>query len=87
MLISPDHDTDSTEESEGAYAAVHDSDVDMWMEDTVDAPEGLDLPGDLDMEQGSDEEEEEHKQNEDEEEEDEEGEDEEEGGGGGGGGG
>ena len=45
MSISPDDDTDSTEESDGQYDSEHDSDVDMCMEDDWDAPHAVDFSG------------------------------------------
>jgi len=48
MSISPDDDTDSAE-SHGEYNSEQDSDVDMSMKDEVDAPDGVDLDGDVDM--------------------------------------
>jgi len=38
MSISSDVDTNSTQESDSAYDSEHDSDVDMGMQDDVDAP-------------------------------------------------
>jgi hypothetical protein len=59
MSISSDDDIDSTE-LEGEYDSEPDSDVDMRMEDHVDAPDGVVLDGDVDMERdGEDEEDEE----------------------------
>jgi hypothetical protein len=37
VSISSDNDTKSTEESDGEHDANHDSDLDMGMEDDVDA--------------------------------------------------
>jgi len=73
MSISSDDDTDSAE-LDGEYDS--ELDVDMCMEDDVDAPDGVDIHGDVDMERdgedGEDEEEEDEKEeevvNEDEEE-------------------
>jgi len=41
MSMSSDDDTDSTE-SDGKYHSELDPDVDMRMEDDVDAPDGVD---------------------------------------------
>jgi len=49
MSISSDDDTDSTK-SDGEYYSECDSDVDMCMEDDVDALDGIDSDGDVDME-------------------------------------
>jgi len=49
VSICSDDDTDSTE-SDGEYYLEHDTDVDMRMEDKVDAPDGVDLDADVDME-------------------------------------
>ena len=46
--ISSDDDIDSTQ-SDGEYDSELDPDVDMRMEDNVDAPESIDLDGDVDM--------------------------------------
>jgi len=72
VSVASDDDTNSTK-SDGQYDAEHDSDVDMCMEDEVNAPDGVDLDGNLVMDKDSDDEEEE-----DEEDEDRDGEDEEE---------
>jgi len=58
MSISRDDDTDSTE-SDGKFDSEHYPDVDMRMEDNVDALDGIDLDGDVDMERDGEEEEEE----------------------------
>jgi len=71
VSISSDDDTDSTEESDGKYDSVHDSDVDMCMENDVDALDGVELDGDVDMARDSDDEEEEDEEEENEEEENE----------------
>jgi len=71
MSISSDDDTDSTE-TDGEYYSEHDSDVDMRMEDDVDAPDGVDSDGNVDMQRDGDNEEEEDEQEEDEEKEHEE---------------
>jgi hypothetical protein len=68
VSISSDDDTDCTE-ADGEYNSEHDSNVDMRMEDDVNAPEGVDLDGDVDMETDGDDEEEEDQKTEDEEEE------------------
>jgi hypothetical protein len=68
VSISSSDDTNSTE-SDGEYDSELDPDVDMCMEDDVDALDGVDLDGNVDMERnGEDEEdeEEEHEQEEDE---------------------
>jgi len=49
-------------ESDGKYDSEGDSDVDMWMEDTVDALDGVDLDGDVDIERASDDEEDEEEE-------------------------
>ena len=54
MSISSDDDTDSTEKWGGEYDSEQDSDVDMCMEDDVDAPDGVDLDDDVDMERDGD---------------------------------
>ena len=59
VLISSDDDTDSTEESDSEYDSEFDSELDMRMEDDVDAPDGVVLEGDVDMERDGDDEEEE----------------------------
>jgi len=76
MTISSDDDTNSIEKSDGEYDSEHDSDVEMRIEDDVDAPDGVDLASDVDMGRVSDDEEEEDEEEEDEEEEDEDEEDE-----------
>jgi len=48
MSSSSDVDT-KCNESDGEYDSEHDSDVDIRMEDDVDAPDGVDLDGDVDM--------------------------------------
>jgi len=72
VSISSYDDTSSTKELDGAYDSEHESDVDMRMEDDVDAPDGIDLDSDLDMESDGHNEEEEDVEEQDEEEEDEE---------------
>jgi len=69
--ISSDNDTDSTE-SDGRYDSEYDPDVDMCLEDAVNAPDCVVLDGDLDMERDSDDVEEEDDELEDMVEEDEE---------------
>jgi len=76
VSISSDDDTDTTEKSDGKHDSEHDCDVDMRMEEDVDAPCAVDLGGDVNMERDGDNAEEEDKVEEDEEEEDEEEEDE-----------
>jgi hypothetical protein len=78
VSISSDEDTDCTEKSDSEYDSVLDHDVDMRIEDDVDAPDGVDLDSDVDMERYGDDDEEEDEEEEGEEEEDEEMEDEEE---------
>jgi len=77
MSISSEDDTDSTE-SDGKYVSELDPDMDMRMEDDVDAPDGVDLDGDVDMERDGDDDEEKDEEKEDEEVVEEEDEDEEE---------
>jgi len=48
MSISPDDDTESAE-SDGEYNSEQDGDLDMSMKDEVDAPDGVDLDGNVDM--------------------------------------
>jgi hypothetical protein len=48
VSISSDDDPDSTE-SDGEYDSELDPDVDMRMEDDVNALDGVDLDGDVDM--------------------------------------
>jgi len=60
VKIFPDDVTNSTKESASQYHSEHDSDVDMHREDTVDAMDGIDSDGDVDMEQDSDNAEEEY---------------------------
>jgi len=50
VLISSDDDTDSTEESDSEFDSELDPDVDMRMEDDVEAPDGVDLDGNVHME-------------------------------------
>jgi hypothetical protein len=69
--ISSDDDTDSTGESNREFDAELYTDLDMRIEDNVDAEDGVDLDGDVDLKRDSDNEGEEHEQDEDEEEEDE----------------
>jgi hypothetical protein len=71
VSISSDDDIDSTE-SDGKYNSELDPDVDMHMEDAVDAPDGVDLDGNVDMERDSDDDEEEVENEEDDKEEEEE---------------
>ena len=56
MTIASDDDTDSTKESVGKYDTALDSDVVMRMEDDVDAPDGIGLDGDVDIETDGDDE-------------------------------
>jgi len=71
MSIFSDDDTDSTEDLVGKYESEHDPDVDMCMEDDVDALDGVDSDGDVDIQRDGDNEEEEDEEDEDEKEEDE----------------
>ena len=48
MSISSDDDTDATK-SDSEYESEHDPHVNMHMEDDVDAPDGVDLDGNVDM--------------------------------------
>jgi hypothetical protein len=48
VSISSDDDTDFTE-LDGEYGSELDPDVDMRMEDDVDAPDSVDLDGDVHM--------------------------------------
>jgi len=78
-INSSDDDTNSSKESDGEYESSHNSDVDMRMENHVDAQGSIDSNGDVNMERDGDKEddEEEEKENEEKENEDEkEGEDE-----------
>jgi len=68
VLISSDDDTHSTK-SDGEYDSALDPDVNMPMEDDVDAQDGVDLDGDMDMERASHDEEDEEGEDEKEEEE------------------
>jgi len=63
--MSSADDTDSTE-SDGKYHSELDPDVDMRMEDDVEATNGVDLDGDVDMERDGDDEEEEDEEEDDE---------------------
>jgi len=72
VSISPNDDTDSTEKLEGKYESELDPDVDMRVEDDVDAPDGIDLDSDVDMEGDGDNDEEYDEEEKDEEKEDEE---------------
>jgi hypothetical protein len=67
MSTSSEDDTDSTE-SHGEYDSELAPDVDMCMEDDVDAPDGFDLDGDVDMKRDGEDDEEEDEEKEDEEE-------------------
>jgi hypothetical protein len=49
---------------DGEYDSGLDPDVDMCMEDYVDAPDGVDLDGDVDMERDGDNDEQEHEEEE-----------------------
>jgi len=70
MSIFSDNDPNSPK-SDGKYDSDHDPDVDMCMEDNVNALDCVDLEGNVDMERDGDDEEEEDEEEEDEEEEDE----------------
>jgi hypothetical protein len=67
MSISSEDDTESTE-SDGKYDSELDPNVDMRMDDDVDAPDGIELEGDVDIERDSDNDEEDDEEKEDEEE-------------------
>jgi len=72
VSITSDDDTDSTV-LDGGYESERDCDVDMRMVDDVDAPDGVDFDGNVDMERhGEDEEDEEEEEEKNEEEVDEE---------------
>jgi len=71
VSISPDGDTDSTKEPDSVLDSQLDPDVDIRMEDDVDALDGVYLDGDVVMERDGDNEVEEVEQEEDEEDEDE----------------
>jgi hypothetical protein len=71
MSISSNDDTDSTEKSDGKYDSELNPDVDMRMEDDLDAADGVDLHGDVNMERDGDDDEEEDEEKQDEEKEDE----------------
>jgi len=49
VSISRDDDTDSTKKLDSEYDSEHDFDVYMRMEDDVDAPDSIDLDGNVDM--------------------------------------
>ena len=68
MSIASDDDTDSTK-SDGEYDSECDSDVEMRMEDDVDAPDGIDSDGDVDMERDGEDEDDQEEEDEMEEEE------------------
>ena len=70
--MASEYDTDSTEGSSNEYEAEHHSDMDMRLEDDVDALDGGDLDCDVDMESDGDDKGEEDEEEEDEEEQDEE---------------
>jgi hypothetical protein len=65
VSISSDDDTDYTE-LDDEYDLESDSDVDMRMEDKVDAPDGVESDGDVDMERVGDDEDKEDEDEEDE---------------------
>jgi hypothetical protein len=50
--MSSNDNTDCINEPDGDYDSEHDSDRDMYMEDDMDAPYGVDLHGDVDIEMG-----------------------------------
>jgi hypothetical protein len=54
VSISSDDRTDSTEGPDGNYNSEHHSHVDMSMEDEVDAPDGVDLDNNAQMEMDDD---------------------------------
>ena len=72
VSVSSDDDTDSTAKSDCEYVSEHDFDVDMRMENDVDAPDGVNLDGHVDMERDGDDDEEEDDEEDDEQKEDEE---------------
>jgi hypothetical protein len=78
MSISQDDVTDFTEKSDGQYDSEQDCDMNMRMEDDVNAPDRVDYDDDVDMERDGDDDEEEAEEKEDDEEVEEEDEDEEE---------
>jgi len=69
MSISSGDDTNSPKQSDGEYDLENNSDVDLHLEDNVDALDGVDLDGDVDMAEDGDDDEEEGEEEEDEEEE------------------
>ena len=71
MSIASDDDTDSTE-SDAEYDSEHHPDVNLRMEDDVDALDSIDVHDDVNMEWVGDDEEEEEEEEEDKDEEDEE---------------
>jgi len=60
VSISSDNDTDSAQKSDGEYDSEHDPDVDMHMEDEVDALDEVDLASDRYFEMDTDGDEEHH---------------------------
>jgi len=70
MSIFWDDATDSSEKLDSEYDSEHDSDVDMRMEDDVDALDSVDSDGDVDMGSNGDNDKEEDEEEEDEEKED-----------------
>jgi len=69
--MSSDDDPDFTEEWDGQNDSEHDSDVEICMEDDVDAPDGVDSDYDVDTERDGDDEEEDDQEADDEQQEDE----------------
>jgi len=69
-MISSDDDPNSTK-SDGEYDSEHDPDVDMRMQNNVDAPDVFELDGNVDMEREGDEEQKEYEEDKDDDEMDE----------------
>jgi hypothetical protein len=78
MSIYSGDDADSTGKSDSEYHSELHPHLDMRMEDFVDAPDGVDLDGDVDMKRDGDDDEEEEEEEDDQQEVEEEDEDEEE---------
>jgi hypothetical protein len=54
VTIASGDDTDSPKMLDSKFYSEHDSDVDICMEDNVDAPDGVHLDSDMDMERERD---------------------------------
>jgi hypothetical protein len=54
VSVFSDNDSNCTEESDGKYDSKYDSGVHMHMADTVDAPDGIEFDGSVDMERDGD---------------------------------